>query len=70
MQLHVRVASIPEGKDPCDYCLSAGADALKQLIADEMELCNLVIEEAEDPADCLLDDICGPSDYFIPEFEM
>ncbi len=31
-QLHVRVATIPEGKDPCDYTLAAGGEALKALI--------------------------------------
>ncbi|MHC4563061.1 MAG: DNA primase [Planctomycetota bacterium] len=31
-QLHVRVATIPAGKDPCDFCLAEGADALTQLI--------------------------------------
>jgi DNA primase len=32
-QLHVRVATIPEGKDPCDYTLAAGGKAMKALIA-------------------------------------
>jgi DNA primase len=32
-RLHVRVATIPAGKDPCDYVLSHGPDAMKQLIA-------------------------------------
>ncbi|MEE8345907.1 MAG: hypothetical protein V3S20_01035 [Dehalococcoidia bacterium] len=43
-------------------------DEFKQLIADEMEQCLLVIEEAEDPDDCILDLICDPSDYFLPWF--
>jgi len=33
-QIHVRVAAIPAGKDPCDYCLSQGGQALRQLIDD------------------------------------
>jgi DNA primase len=33
-QVHVRVATIPEGKDPCDYCLSAGGEAFAALIRD------------------------------------
>lgn len=33
-QLHVRVATIPEGKDPCDFVLARGADAMRQLIKD------------------------------------
>jgi DNA primase len=33
-QLQVRVATIPAGKDPCDYCLAEGADALRTLLAD------------------------------------
>lgn len=32
-QVHVRVASIAEGKDPCDYCLSHGGDALRALVS-------------------------------------
>ena len=32
-QLQVRVATIPEGKDPCDYTLAAGGDAMRALIA-------------------------------------
>ncbi len=31
-QLHVRVATIPDGKDPCDYVLAHGGEAFKQLI--------------------------------------
>ncbi|MDP6634051.1 MAG: DNA primase [Phycisphaerae bacterium] len=31
-QLGIRVATIPEGKDPCDYCLAEGSEALKKLI--------------------------------------
>jgi DNA primase len=33
-QVHVRVATIPAGKDPCDYCLGEGPEALQALIAD------------------------------------
>ncbi len=32
-QVHVRVATIPAGKDPCDYCLAEGADGLRTLVA-------------------------------------
>jgi DNA primase len=32
-QLHVRVAAAPRGKDPCDYCLAAGGEALRALVA-------------------------------------
>ena len=31
-RLHVRVAAVPEGKDPCDYTLSAGGEAMRALI--------------------------------------
>ncbi len=31
-RLHVRVATIPTGKDPCDYCLAEGGEALKRLV--------------------------------------
>ncbi|HOF18777.1 MAG TPA: DNA primase, partial [Phycisphaerae bacterium] len=33
-QVHVRVATIPAGKDPCDYVLAEGPDALRRLIAE------------------------------------
>ena len=33
-EIHVRVATIPAGKDPCDYCLAEGGDAMLALIAD------------------------------------
>ena len=32
-QVHVRVATIPSGKDPCDFCLSDGPDAMRELVA-------------------------------------
>ncbi|MCE5326675.1 MAG: DNA primase [Planctomycetaceae bacterium] len=32
-QVHVRVATIPAGKDPCDYCLAEGGEAFKTLLA-------------------------------------
>jgi len=31
-QLHVRVATVPAGKDPCDYCLAEGAEGLIRLL--------------------------------------
>ena len=31
-QLHVRVATIPDGKDPCDYTLAHGGEAMRALI--------------------------------------
>lgn len=33
-QVGIRVAAIPAGKDPCDFCLAEGPDALKTLIAE------------------------------------
>ncbi len=33
-QVHVRVATIPAGKDPCDFCLAEGPDALRAAVAD------------------------------------
>ncbi|MFZ1989811.1 MAG: DNA primase, partial [Alphaproteobacteria bacterium] len=33
-QVHVRVATILEGKDPCDYCLARGGEAFAALIKD------------------------------------
>ena len=31
-QIHVRVATIPEGKDPCDFCLAKGGEAFRSLV--------------------------------------
>ncbi len=31
-QINVRVAAIPDGKDPCDFVLAAGADAFRAMI--------------------------------------
>lgn len=31
-QVQVRVAAIPAGKDPCDYCLSDGVEAFRRLV--------------------------------------
>ena len=31
-QFHVRVATILEGKDPCDFCLAQGAEAFRALV--------------------------------------
>ncbi|NQU76165.1 MAG: DNA primase [Planctomycetes bacterium] len=33
-QMNVRVAAVPDGKDPADYVLAAGAEAFRQLIAE------------------------------------
>jgi hypothetical protein len=45
-------------------------DVFKQRIASEMADCNLVIviEKSDNADECVLDDICGPSDYFLPWF--
>ena len=32
-QVHVRVATVSSGKDPCDFCLSEGPDAMRELVA-------------------------------------
>ena len=31
-QVHVRVVAIPDGKDPCDYCLAHGGQAFAELV--------------------------------------
>ncbi len=33
-KLHVRVATIPSGKDPCDFVIAQGAEAMQKLIDD------------------------------------
>ena len=33
-QLGIRVATIPAGKDPCDFCLAEGPEAFKKLVAE------------------------------------
>jgi DNA primase len=33
-QINVRVATVPEGKDPCDFVLARGGEAMRQLVAD------------------------------------
>ena len=32
-QVHVRVATVPSGKDPCDFCLAEGPEAMRELAA-------------------------------------
>ncbi|MHC4295214.1 MAG: toprim domain-containing protein, partial [Planctomycetota bacterium] len=44
-QLHVRVATLPGGKDPCEYCLTEGADALKTLIAEAPDALQYIWEQ-------------------------
>lgn len=31
-QVHVRVATVPSGKDPCDFCLAEGPEAMRRLV--------------------------------------
>jgi DNA primase len=41
-RIDIRVASVPQGKDPCDFLLAAGADEFKKLIenaVDVMQYC-------------------------------
>ncbi|MDP6544413.1 MAG: DNA primase [Phycisphaerae bacterium] len=33
-QLGIRVATVPAGKDPCDYCLAEGPEAFEKLVAE------------------------------------
>ena len=33
-QIGIRVATIPAGKDPCDYCLAEGGEAFEKLVAE------------------------------------
>ncbi len=47
-QLHVRVATIPAGKDPCDYCLAEGPDALKALVAESPDALQYVWSRREE----------------------
>ena len=41
-QLHVRVATVQAGKDPCDFVLAEGADAFRQVVADAPDAINYV----------------------------
>ena len=44
-QLHVRVATIPAGKDPADFALAEGADAMAQMIADAPDAISYVLDK-------------------------
>ena len=37
-RLDIKIASIPEGKDPCDFLLAAGKDAFEQLMRDAIDV--------------------------------
>lgn len=43
-QVSVRVATIPAGKDPADFCLSHGGEAFKTLIADAPDAMQYVLD--------------------------
>ena len=36
-QLDVRIASVPEGKDPCDFLLACGAEAFEAVLTDSLD---------------------------------
>jgi DNA primase len=58
-QFHVRVATIPEGKDPCDYCLSAGVDAFGELIDAAPDALEYVWQQCQAQAASAGDDLAG-----------
>ncbi len=35
--VEVKIAGVPDGKDPCDYCMSHGGDAFKQVVGQARE---------------------------------
>jgi DNA primase len=37
-KIDIRMAFVPEGKDPCDYLLQAGADALRQVLDNAQDI--------------------------------
>jgi DNA primase len=37
-RIDIRVASVPQGKDPCDFVLAAGADEFRKLIEDAVDV--------------------------------
>ena len=41
-QLDVRIASVPEGKDPCDFLLACGADAFEAVLAGAQDVADYV----------------------------
>ncbi len=43
-QVGVRVATVPTGKDPADFCLSQGAEAFKTLIAEAPDAMQYVLD--------------------------
>ena len=43
-QVSVRVATIPAGKDPADFCIASGAEAFKALVADAPDAMQYVLD--------------------------
>ncbi len=37
-QIDIKVASVPQGKDPCDFLLAAGADAFAQILSQAVDV--------------------------------
>jgi len=37
-RIDIKIAFVPQGKDPCDFLLSAGKDALEQLLTDAVDV--------------------------------
>jgi DNA primase len=35
--VEVKIAGVPDGKDPCDYCMSHGGEAFKQVVGQALE---------------------------------
>ena len=44
-EMQVRIGTIPDGKDPCDYVLAAGAEAFGLLVSDAPDALNYLWEK-------------------------
>ena len=58
-QINVRVATIPAGKDPCDYCLAEGADAFRTLVAEAPDALQYVWQRRLDQYKAAGSDLAG-----------
>ncbi|MCJ7543233.1 MAG: DNA primase [Phycisphaerae bacterium] len=58
-QVHVRVATVPEGKDPCDYCLICGGQAFADLAAQAPDALHYVWQKRLEQVRAAGDNLAG-----------